>query len=533
VTDRATLERKLVELHRQIGLNQGLRQFIKICWSQTNPGDQFKDGWSIGAVCEHLEAVTAGQIRNLVINIPPGCMKSRTTGLFWPVWSWLRDPTKAWGSWSYDLALVLRESGAALDLIRSQWFRDRWPDKIIIQDRNPAVGEYWTTAGGLRFASTTPKGDATGWHFHYRIIDDPHKPQTISKVTLEESRRWWSETLPSRVKDAATAATVVVMQRLHEMDMAGLAEQDGNYVMLRIPMRYERSVYSLPSAPNPLNWKDPRQNEGELMWPERFPEWVVQSSEKKLGPSAWAAQYQQRPAPEGGATFRAEWFRTWHHKGSDTGHLRPGSFKELPEQFDAMIQSWDCSFKDKSTSDFVCGQVWGRKGMDFFILDERVERMDYSATCEAIREMTRKWPGARPILIEDKANGVAVISTMREELHGIQEVDPKGGKVSRANAVTGTYFAGNVYHPDPTTYTWVNDHRRELQTFPFGANDDRVDAMSQGLLHLMDQFRAFGEAMGEMAKVMAPVAEAGPVKIEDARNVQKALDLLFGPGRVL
>lgn len=542
-TDVQKLAHDYARLQRKIGLEGTLMDFVRMAWPITNPGDRFKDNWHLGVVGEHLEACTRGQIRNLVINVPPGTMKSRMTGLFWPVWSWMRDPTKAWGSWSFDLSLVLRESGHSLDLIRSDWFRERWGDKLIIKDKAPAIGEYWTTAGGLRFASTTPGGDATGWHFHYRNLDDPQKPQTISQVTLEASQRWWANTFPTRAKDLATCVTVVTMQRLHTRDIAALAEEDG-YVMLRIPMRYDPKIYLLPSAPDPIPWKDPRMLPGELMWPERFPEPEVRKLEKKMGPSQTAGQLQQNPVADGGAVFKQEWFRTWVRgcpKGRELAEFERehnknfgvGNWKELPTEFDQMIISWDCSFKDKADSDYVCGQVWGRSGRDFFLLWENWERRNFAGTCSAIKDDAERWPGAKPIIIEDKANGVAVIETLREEIYGLEEVDPRGGKLSRANACTGTYAAGEVYHPDPSVHPWIFDHQKELTDFPFGAHDDRVDAMSQALIYLMAQFTAFDGAMAKAAKVMAPEGQtAVPTKAEE-KEVMKMMELLYGMGRVL
>lgn len=545
--DAKKLVADMARIDREIGLRGGLMDFVRMAWHRTNPGDKFSDNWNLGVVAEHLEAVTCGQIRNLVVNVPPGSMKSRMTGLFWPVWSWMRDPSKAWGTWSFDASLVLREAGHSLDLIQGDWFRARWGDKVIIKEKTPAVGEYWTTAGGLRFASTTPKGDATGWHFHYRIVDDAHKPQAISKVTLEESQKWWENTFPTRAKDLATCATVIVAQRLHTRDMCALAEEDG-YIMLRIPMRYDPKIFSMPSAPNPIKWTDPRTVPGELMWPERFPEEEVRKLEKKLGPAGTAGQLQQRPVADGGATFKQEWFRTWVRPGPSArdastereawaqkhnSNYGAGNWIELPHVFDQLICSWDCAFKDKDTNDYVCGQVWGRAGRNFFLLYEVWDRLDFSATCKAVKDLAERWPGAKPIIVEDKANGIAVINTLQEEIYGLEEVDPQGGKVSRANATTGTYAAGEVYHPPAEIHPWIVDHQKELTDFPAGANDDRVDAMSQALIYLMSQFQAFGAAMNKITPVLMHKQGDPELSKAQVKETSDMLELLWGMGRVL
>lgn len=530
----ATEAQKLVdkewEYDRELGLRGDFYDFVKMAWSIAEPGKKYKDNWSIGCVSEHLQAVSALQLRWVCINVPPGCMKSRLTGLFWPVWNWVRDKGNSrTGTHSFDLDLVLREARDSLELIRSPWFQKRWGDRFTLKDNAPAQGEYWTVQSGLRFASTTPKGDATGWHFDYQIWDDPHKPQMISKVTLEESRRWAYGTMSSRWSDPATSRRVCVMQRLHELDLSGYMEKDG-YYMLRLPMRHERKSYSLPVVPG---WQpkhlDPRTVEGELLWPGRFPEDYVRQKEKDLGPSGFAGQYQQRPAPEGGAMFRSEWWRSWVQAGTSTTDLAPGSFKVLPDRMDDTIVSVDCTFKDTDGADYVCIQVWGRNGPNFYLLDEFCERLDFAATCQAIRNTKARWPHASPVLIEDKANGAAVISVLSEEFQDLEAVNPEGGKVARANAVTGAYHAGNVYQPLLSSFT--NVHRSELLAFPFGANDDRVDSMSQAVIFLMQKFRAFGETMMKIAKGMGVTGE--PTTTEEKQDFAEMMKLLYGVHRVI
>lgn len=534
------LAKDLPKIERDLGLRGSFYDFVKMAWPIAEAGTPYVDNWHVGCISEHLQALTELQLRYLVLNVPPGCMKSRLTGLFWPVWTWIRDSGYSrWGNWSFDLGLVLREAEAVYNLISTQWFQARWSDRVRFEDRSPAMGEFWTPAKGLMFASTTPKGDATGWHFDYWRIDDPHKPQTMSKVTLEESRRWWYQTLPSRKRTPATHRGLLVMQRLHETDMSALAQEDGWY-MLRIPMRWERPKYSIPSSPIPVAHPDPRREQGELLWPARFDEVEVKKLEKRLGVNGTASQLQQRPAPEGGATFRRDWFRTWVAKGAPTGHIADAAamvggspiFKELPEQFDETIVSIDCAFKKLDDSDFVCIQVWGRKGEDFFLLDQDKDRMRFADTCQAVLAISQKWPYARPILIEDKANGSAVIDVMTETVPGIEPVNPDGGKESRANAVTGAYKGGHVYHPDPEFYPWVLDHRNELASFPYAANDDQVDAMSQALVYLMKSFMAFEDAMAKFGKIIVPQAGQVATK-EEEKDVTEMLDLLYGLNRVL
>jgi predicted phage terminase large subunit-like protein len=164
----------------------------------------------------------------------------------------------------------------------------------------------------------------------------------------------------------------------------------------------------------------------------------------------------------------------------------------LPEEFDCQIQSWDLAFKDKATSDYVVGQLWAAKGADRFLLDQRRERMDMPQTKEAIRRMSEKWPQAGAKLVEDKANGPAVIQELQHEIAGLIEVTPEGGKTARANAAAPQVESGNIYLPHPALYPWVEEFIAEATTFPNGRNDDQVDAMTQALHHLRSIRANFG-----------------------------------------
>jgi predicted phage terminase large subunit-like protein len=151
-------------------------------------------------------------------------------------------------------------------------------------------------------------------------------------------------------------------------------------------------------------------------------------------------------------------------------------------RIDELIQSWDCAFKDLETSDYVVGQVWGRLGADLVLIDQIRDRMDCPSTVRAVRQLSAQWPQCRAKLIEDKANGSAVIQMLAHEIPGILPVNPEGGKVARAAAVSPLIEAGNVYLPHPMYAPWVNDLIEECAAFPNGAHDDQVDAMTQALL---------------------------------------------------
>jgi predicted phage terminase large subunit-like protein len=184
----------------------------------------------------------------------------------------------------------------------------------------------------------------------------------------------------------------------------------------------------------------------------------------------WSALYQQRPTAQEGGTIKRVWLNQF--------------YKALPDKMDEYIQSWDLTFKETKGTDFVVGQVWGRKGASFYLVDQVRDRMDFPTTCTAIQSMTSKHPRAYSKLVEDKANGPAVISSMKQKVTGLIPIEPNGSKEARASAVSPLFEAGNIWLPDPSIKPWVHDYIEELCTFPNGMHDDQVDATTQALNRL-------------------------------------------------
>jgi predicted phage terminase large subunit-like protein len=466
-----------VEIDRAKGLVCGVHEFVRMAWPHVDPS-AYVDNWHVGFISEHLEAVTDLQIRKLVINIPPGCMKSSLVCVFWPTWVWLRDPSARWMFASFDQTLTTRDAQKSLDLIQSDWFKARWGTQLMV-GRDPKINNYTNNSGGWRFA-TSIKGKATGYHPDYRVVDDPIKPLECTSDALAQVKRWKGQTWATRAADQNTVRDVVIMQRLHTDDLAGECVEQG-YTHVRLPMRF---VASLPCK-TPIG-EDPRTEDGELLFPERYPEEVVTQLETDLGEMAAASQLQQDPMVEGGTIFKSDSFRT---------------YKELPEKMEETILSVDCAFKDLKSSDWVVVQVWGRCGSSFYLLDQWRKQAGFTVTCQAIRSMAEKWPKAMAKLVEDKANGTAVVEVLRKEISGLILVDPQGGKTARAQAVTPLFDAGNVFDPDPSLgHPWMSIVKSERLAFPLAKNDDTVDATTQALLYLHLRSSRFKQAMDRVKK---------------------------------
>lgn len=457
-----------IALEREIGLRGHLRDLIPLMWPIVEPGRQYHNNWHLDIMAEHLEAVFHGEIRRLVMNVPPGSMKSLMTSVFWPTWVWLRDPGFRFICASYDINLSIRDARRQLSIIQSDLFKERWPNHITIAT-DAAAGNFRSVQGGFRF-STSVEGKVLGQHADCQIVDDPIKPQGLTRLGLDDCIEWWNGTMASRMSDPKTGRRVIIMQRLHDDDLAGYCARTGDYEVLRLPMRFDPKAVSYTK----IGSGDMRTTPGELLWPERLPEDAVKTMEKEMGSRVVAAQLQQDPVPDGGNIFKQEWFRSW---------------KKLPERWDQICQSWDCAFKGKDDSDYVCGQVWGQRGADYYLLDRVHGRMSFPETLTAIRALTKKWPKVITKLVEDKANGPAVISTLEKEISGLIAINPEGGKEARANAVSPLYEAGNIWHPpddhkNEKGECWVPAHELEMRRFPFGSNDDSVDAATQALTYL-------------------------------------------------
>jgi len=463
-----------------------LSEYVRQAWAVVEPAAPFVPGWHIEAIIEHLEAITRSQIRNLVINVPPRHMKSLLVAVFWPSWEWIHWPERRWLFSSYGAQLSIRDSVKCRRLLESSWYQARWGDRFALTTDQNTKSRFDNDRSGYRVA-TSVCGAATGEGGDRLICDDPHNVQeaesdAVRKATLD----WWDVVMSTRVNDPKTTAKVIVMQRCHEQDLSGHLLEQGGWDHLCLPAEHED-----PRRATSIGWTDPRKQPGELLWGQRFGSTELDDLKRSLGSYAAAGQLQQRPSPAEGGMLKRHWWRFWQPQGA---HLPPvvvrfpdGSLQalpaaELPATVAEQIQSWDCAFKDLETSDFVVGQVWGRLAANCFLLHQVRARMDCPATVKAVREMSARWPYTLAKLIEDKANGPAVIQMLQHEIPGMIAVTPEGGKVARAAAVSPMIEAGNVYLPHPQIAPWVTGFIEECAAFPNGAHDDQVDAATQALL---------------------------------------------------
>lgn len=477
------------EIDRELVARGGLAAFIKLAWPILEPTAQLRWGWAMDALCEHLEAVSSGDIMRLLINIPPGCSKSLTTGVFWPAFEWgpgERPEYRIIGT-SYSEAYATRDSRRMRDLVMSGWYQARWGHLVTLTQ----IGEkyFGNTRKGWRQA--VPFRSLTGGRGHRVIVDDPHSTeQAESDADRGKAIRIFRESLPLRVVDPETSAIIVIMQRLHSSDVSGeIIAGDYGYEHLMLPMEFEPDRRCHTS----IGFVDPRKDEGELLFPERFPPHVVERDKKALRAYGVAGQFQQRPAPREGGIVKAEWLS---HRFRQRG-ARPRM----------VVMSLDCASKPKERNDPTALGV-------FACFSDRVELWHVDVRRHEFPDLVRwvkdtynstgvrgpKAPNA--VLIEDKDAGQQLIQQLRRDTTmPIVACDPRGlDKVTRLDTETPFMESGNLWLPDDAP--WAEDYVHEMITFPGAAHDDQADMTSQ--------FLKWYREKGSLNRVVAPVSLTRP-----------------------
>ncbi len=486
-------------------VQNSLSAFVREGWHILEPSTPLVWNWHIDVICKALEDVTRGECKRLLINVPPGHMKSLLVSVFWPAWEWLTMPHRRFIFATYSQPLTLRDSHRCRELMQSSWYRDRIKRQFgpkgnriwyFTGDQN-AKGFYENKERGFRF-STSVGGAGTGHRGDVVAVDDAQNVEEFpTPGSLEAVSSWWDQRMSSRLNDMATGAFVVIQQRVHENDLAGhliaMDERNKNNPAWTPYRRLTLASEFDPAMPTVEG--DPRTQKDELLFPEKFPRDVIEAAKIQLGPYAFASQHQQQPYPASGGILRINAFRFWYPAGTvppatvaladDQGNTIPAIQIPLPARFDVEALSWDMAFKDTHGSDYVCGQHWGRSAAKLFLLSQVHARLSFTDTIREFRNMCQAAPRALAKWVEDKANGSAVIDTLKSEIMGIVPVNPKGGKEARAHAASPAIEAGNVYLPHPSIAPWVRDaFLPEIAAFPRGKHDDQVDAMTQAIIEM-------------------------------------------------
>lgn len=466
----------LKELDRSI-CKDSLSEYIQQAWPVLEPGVKYKHGWHVDAMSEHLEAVADNQINRLLINVPPGTMKSLLTGVFFPSWLWgaKGQPHKKIVGASHEQSLAVRDTLKMRRLITSEWHQDMWPLKLT-SDQNAKV-KFENEKTGFRQACavksmTGNRGDVVIWDDPHSVEDARSEAQRLTAINV------FNETLPSRLIDPEKSAIIIVMQRLHESDVSGhIIANDFGYEHLMLPMEFEVSRKCYTS----IGFEDPRKEDGELLFADRFPKEVVERDKKVMGSYATAGQFQQRPAPIGGGIFKDEWWRY---------------YDLLPKIKYSLIIA-DTAMKTKEQNDYSVFMLIG-KGQDgnAYIID--VLRGKWEAPMLKTqfvafynKHKNNKDLRLRNAAIEDKASGTGLIQSIKKDdkipVRAIKR--DSQDKVSRAMSVAPRVESGYVYLNKNAI--WLSDYLSEHSAFPNGAHDDQVDVTSDGLDQIFNTVQEF------------------------------------------
>jgi predicted phage terminase large subunit-like protein len=439
---------------------------------------------ALDKIDEALEELLATPDGRLIVVMPPQEGKSQRVTRRFIERALKRNPNTRCAVCSYEHQVARRWGRVIRDDITAN------TEAFGLQVRRDLSGQSeWQLAGydGGVF-SVGIGGGLTGRPVDLMVIDDPIKDrkQADSKAYRDACWDWWTDVASTRL--APGAPVVLILTRWHEDDLAGrlLAAEDGHrWKVLRIPAQADHDPDKGETDPlgrEPGEYLDSARGRTDAQW---------EQIKVAVGSRTWTALYQGRPAPLAGGMFP----RTVWQEYRVPLWLRRDDGTRIVTMYDDMLMSWDLTFKDTKGTDLVVGQVWMRRGADAFLLDQVRGRWDFVRTCREFIQFSAKWPQALLKLVEDKANGPAVIAQLQHRVPGIVPEEPDGSKTARAAAVSPLAESGNVFLPAPDLeaddeerpYAWVGDFVEEAAGFPFGAHDDQVDGMSQGLKRLVLQ----------------------------------------------
>ncbi len=477
-----------------------LYEFVRQAWHVIEPGVPFVESWHIEEICAHLEAITDGDIKRLLINIPPRHSKSTIT-VMWSVWEWIEHPDHKFLCASYSGSLSIRDNLKARRLIESPWFQKRWGDRFHFTGDQNQKGRFENNKTGYRIA-TSVGGTATGEGGNRLLLDDPHGAQDAQSDALRGAAiEWFDMVWSTRLNNPKTDAMVTIMQRLHMKDVSGhIIEDIGGWEHICIPAEFDGRVRRTS-----LGLYDPRKQKGELICPERMGVDEIKTLKLLLGSYGAAGQLQQDPTPSEGGILKVKHFRLWP------------STKRMPV-FEFLLQSYDTAFtepkgtKKKTKQDPTGCEVWGvftfngvRNAM---LLDAWDEHLGYPALR---KKVVADWTsiygadsapkpgmptkGRRPdrILVEAKASGQSLLQDLRQGHVPAVGYNPgHSDKISRAHQAAPILEAGLLWLPESAgspgkPATWSDGFMRQIERFPLADHDEYVDCLTQAVIYLRDE----------------------------------------------
>ena len=447
-------------------LRSDFNAFIERSFYELNPTTPFLPNWHIEVIAAELEACRRGEIKRLIINVPPRSLKSHCASIAFPAWLLGHNPSAQIIVASYAQELSNKLSSDCRALFASSFYQDIFSTRLSPQRQ--ALQEFATTKKGFRMA-TSVGGVLTGRGADFIIVDDPLKPDdAFSDTQRKAANDWFDQTLYTRLNNKRDGCIILIMQRLHEDDLVGHVRPLEDWKVVQFPAIAEADeIYEIRS---PYGIRRFRRRAGEALHPEREPLEILNHVRETLRDYNFSAQYQQAPVPLGGEMVKTAWFKTY-------------TAADKPAKLEMILQSWDTANKPTELSDYSACTTWGIKEKHIYLLHVFRKRLGYPELKRAVREQAELF---RPhvILIEDKASGTQLIQELLSEgVHAIQKYEPTMDKVMRMHSVTSVIENGFVHLPDKAP--WLPEYLHELSSFPNGKHDDQADSTSQ----LLDWFK--------------------------------------------
>jgi len=454
------LKQQLIELENieNALAKKDLHGFFCKAWYILNPNTHLLKNWHQELICEYLQACEIGQIKRLVINLPPRYSKSSLVSIMYPCWVWANNPSEKFLFTTYAHKFAVKHSMDRRTIIGSKWYQKNIRSIYLSVDNLDNI----TNSERGHFLSTSLRGTGTGLGANRIIVDDPHDAErSESDLIRDTDIEIFNKKFTTRLDDKKRGVIIVVMQRLHENDLSGYLLSSGGYEHLKIQgIETETKTYVMP-----ISKKEIVRNEGDILHEDRENADMLEANRKAMTCYGFEGQYQQEPSPREGGIFKKNYWKFYNR---------------LPEKFDEIIDVWDCTFKDLESSDYVAGGVWGIVGTQKYLLDVIYRKMGFIETINAMKSNRAKYPTIARTIIEDKANGTAIIEVLKTKLNGIIPFNPgSNSKQERAISITPQLEAGEFLLPCLELATFdVEEYIDNLAKFPKAAHDDLVDMTS-------------------------------------------------------
>lgn len=498
-------------------MKRDFKLFVSKAWAVVEPGKEYKGGWHLDAICEHLVYVSLGDISDLVINVPPRHTKSITVAVMWPAWEWTWNPSIQWLFATYAIALTLRDSVKCRRLIQSPWYQAHFGDSFYLSSDLNQKGRFDNDANGYRLA-TSVGGTATGEGGDRIVVDDAHNMKDIHSDTIRTGViDWWRDVMSTRGNDPKKVGRVIIAQRGHHQDLPGHVLSSGNWVHLNLPGYFEpktrcvtkakkdserivpahKGVFTFgdqiaPLVKDQVIFRDPRKKENELLAPNRFGHHEMAKLAEELTERGFEAQIQQNPSAKGGNILKEHYWREWKEA-------------ELPT-ISMVVQVYDTAFEQEEENDYNARTTWGvfeheeylnpdlpwtaqykgQKRLCLILLERMNKHMEFPELRENAKEAAQLWKPDK-ILIEKKASGHSLAQELRRAGLPVARIKVQDSKFVRAHAASLVLERGCVFY---VKRKWAQEVISQCGNFPADEHDDMVDTVTMALLWLRKRWSA-------------------------------------------